>query len=190
MAMSLRAMRLIVAVTGASGVIYAKRLLEELRDRDVEIHLIVSDAGRLVAEEELGGVEALEALADRVYDPNDLRAPPTSGSFRVDGMVIVPASMKTVAAIANGYADNLITRAADVQIKEGRRLIVVPRETPLSPIHLRNLLRLSLMGVRVLPASPAFYHKPESVRGLVDFIVGKILEQLGFSHDLYRPWNP
>jgi len=189
LAMPLRAMRLIVAVTGASGVIYAKRLLEELRKRDVEIHLIVSDAGRLVAEEELGGMEALEALADRVYDLSDLMASPTSGSFKVDGMVIVPASMKTVAAIANGYADNLITRAADVQIKEGRRLIVVPRETPLSPIHLRNLYRLSLLGVRVLPASPAFYHKPESVRELVDFIVGKILEQLGFSHDLYRPWS-
>ncbi len=188
--MPLRAMRLIIAVTGASGVIYAKRLLEELRARDVEIHLIVSEAGRVVVEEELGGVEVLRELADRVYEPNDLRAPPTSGSFKVDGMVIIPASMKTIAAIAGGYADSLITRAADVQIKEGRRLIVVPRETPLSPIHLKNLLWLSLLGVKIIPASPAFYHKPNTVMELVDFIVGKILEQLGFKHQLYRPWSP
>lgn len=190
MTMPLRAMRLIIAVTGASGVIYAKRLLEELRARDVEIHLIVSEAGRVVVEEELGGVEVLRELADRVYEPNDLRAPPTSGSFKVDGMVIIPASMKTIAAIAGGYADSLITRAADVQIKEGRRLIVVPRETPLSPIHLKNLLWLSLLGVKIIPASPAFYHKPNTVMELVDFIVGKILEQLGFKHQLYRPWSP
>jgi len=183
-------MRLIVAVTGASGVPYAKRLLEELRARGVEIHLVISEAGRMVAEEELGGVDKLEALADRVYDPTDLRAPPTSGSFRVDGMVIVPASMKTVAAIAHGYADNLIARAADVQIKEGRRLILVPRETPLSPIHLRNLLGLSLLGVRIVFASPAFYHKPKTVGELIDFIVGKVLEQLGLEHTLYRPWSP
>jgi 4-hydroxy-3-polyprenylbenzoate decarboxylase len=183
-------MRIIVAVTGASGSLYAKRLLEELRTRNVEIHLILSETGSLVAKEELGGVEELKALADEVYDPQDLRAPPTSGSFKVDGMIIVPASMKTVAAIAHGYSGNLITRAADVQLKEGRTLILVPRETPLSPIHLRNLLRLSLLGVKIIPASPAFYHKPKRINDLIDFIVGKILEQLGFEHNLYEPWNP
>lgn len=183
-------MRIIVAITGASGVLYAKRLLEELRARRVEIHLILSETGRLVAEEELGRADELMALADKIYDPGNLRAPPTSGSFRVDGMVIIPASMKTVAAIAHGYSENLITRAADVQIKEGRSLIIVPRETPLNPIHLRNLLRLSILGVRIIPASPAFYYKPKRIDDLVNFIVGKILEQLGFEHNLYEPWNP
>ncbi|RJS88648.1 aromatic acid decarboxylase [Candidatus Bathyarchaeota archaeon] len=183
-------MRVVVAITGASGVVYGRRLLEVLREKGVEVHLIISRAGRLVVREELGlEPESLERLASRAYDPEDLMAPLTSGSFKVDAVVVVPASMKTVAAIASGYSDNLITRAADVALKEGRTLILVPRETPLSALHLENLLRLSRMGVVILPAMPAFYHKPEKIGDLVDFIVGKILDQLGVDHDLYKRWE-
>ncbi|MCD6264258.1 UbiX family flavin prenyltransferase [Candidatus Bathyarchaeota archaeon] len=183
-------MRVVVAITGASGVVYGRRLLEVLREKGVEVHLIISRAGRLVVREELGlEPESLERLASRAYDPEDLMAPLTSGSFKVDAVVVVPASVKTVAAIASGYSDNLITRAADVALKEGRTLILVPRETPLSPLHLENLLRLSRMGVVILPAMPAFYHKPEEIGDLVDFIVGKILDQLGVDHDLYKRWE-
>ncbi len=182
-------MRLIVAVTGASGVIYGKRLLEVLREKGVEIHLVISGAARRVIGHELGGEEGFNSLAHHIYDPMDLDAPITSGSFPVKGMVIVPASMRTIAAISHGYGDNLITRAADVQLKERRPLVLVPRETPLSTIHLENMARLSRMGVCILPAMPAFYHKPESIEELVDFVVGKILDQLGIWHSLYARWG-
>lgn len=183
-------MRIVVAITGASGAIYGKRLLEVLREKDVEVYLIISNAGRLVVKEELRlAPEDLERLAVRAYDPEDLMAPLTSGSFKTEGMVVIPASMKTVASIASGYSDNLITRAADVALKEGRTLILVPRETPLSPVHLENLLKLSRMGVVILPAMPAFYHRPRRVEDLVDFIVGRILDQLGLDHDLYKRWG-
>ncbi|RLI10696.1 aromatic acid decarboxylase [Candidatus Bathyarchaeota archaeon] len=181
-------MRLIVAITGASGAIYGKRLIEALKERGVEVHLIVSESARFVVEHELDDPRILEGMADRVYDPRNLSAPVTSGSFRVDGMVIVPASMKTVAAIASGYCENLVARAADVQLKERRPLIVVPRETPLNAIHLENMAKLSRRGVTILPAMPGFYHRPETIGDLVDFVVGKILDQLGLDHDLYRRW--
>ena len=183
-------MRIVVAITGASGTIYGKRLLEVLRDNAIETHLIISHAGQLVLRDELGlEPKELERLASRTYNPEDLMAPLTSGSFKTDGMVVVPASMKTVAAIASSYSNNLITRAADVTLKEGRKLILVPRETPLSPIHLENLLKLSKIGVVILPAMPAFYHKPRRVEDFVDFIVGKVLDQLGLDHDLYKRWE-
>ncbi len=182
-------MRLIVAVTGASGIIYGKRLLEVLKDKKVETHLIVSDSAEVVAESEIGGTRSLEELAYRVYEPGDLAAPISSGSFKVDGMVIAPASMKTIAALASGYCDNLITRAADVQLKERRPLILVPRETPLHAIHLENMARLSRLGAVVLPAMPGFYHEPKTVDDLVNFVVGKVLDQLGLDHGLYRRWG-
>jgi flavin prenyltransferase len=181
-------MRLIVAITGASGVIYGKRLLEELKKRDIEVHLIVSDAAVKVVASELGAVD-WAALATYAYKPNDLTAPIASGSFKVDAMVIVPTSMKTIGALTSGYCDDLISRAADVQLKEGRRLIVVPRETPLHFIHLRNMARLSRMGVTIVPAMPGFYHGPKTVGDMVDFMVGKILDQLGIEHNLYRRWG-
>ncbi|MEM2893128.1 MAG: UbiX family flavin prenyltransferase [Candidatus Bathyarchaeia archaeon] len=182
-------MRLIVASTGASGMIYGKRLLEVLRDKGVEIHLVVSEAARRVIKHELGRVEIFYQLAHQVYEPWDLEAPITSGSFLVKGMVIVPASMRTIAAISHGYGDNLITRAADVQLKERRPLILVPRETPLSTIHLENMARLSRLGACILPAMPAFYNRPKSIDNLVDFLVGKILDQLGIEHSLYLRWG-
>jgi 4-hydroxy-3-polyprenylbenzoate decarboxylase len=181
-------MRLIVAITGASGTIYGKRLLEEAKRRKIEVHLVVSAAGEKVAEAELGKVDWAK-LATRVYSPDDIAATIASGSFKVDAMVVVPATMKTVGALASGYCDDLISRAADVQMKEGRRLILVPRETPLHAIHLENMAKLSRMGVTILPAMPGFYHEPKTVDDLVNFIVGKILDQLGVDHALYRRWG-
>ena len=128
-------------------------------------------------------------LSSHHYEPDNLLAPLTSGSHIVEAMIIVPASMKTVAAIAAGYSENLITRAADVQLKEKRKLIIVPRETPLHEIHLRNLMILSKLGAIILPAMPGFYHNPKTVNEMVDFIVGKILDQIGIKHELYRKWT-
>ena len=183
-------MHLVVAITGASGVIYGKRLLEVLREKKVETHVIVSKAAEKVVEYELKQTRKdLEKLATHVYDVDDLNAPFMSGSFRTDGMVIVPCTMKTLAGIACGYADNLILRAADVTIKEHRRLVVVPRETPLSVIHLRNMLTLAELGVHVVPAMPAYYHKPKKIGDLVDFVVGKVLDCLSIEHTLYRRWH-
>jgi 4-hydroxy-3-polyprenylbenzoate decarboxylase len=182
-------LRLIVAVTGASGVIYGKRLLEVLREKKVETHLIVSKAAEKVVEHELKlAKKDLEKLATFTYNTDDLNAPFMSGSFKTDGMIIVPCTMKTLAGIACGYADNLILRAADVTIKEHRKLIIVPRETPLSVIHLRNMLTVAELGVSVVPAMPAYYHKPMRIDDLVDFVVGKVLDCLGVEHTLYRRW--
>jgi flavin prenyltransferase len=181
-------MRLIVAITGASGIIYGKRFLEELKKRDFEVHLVVSDAAEEVAKAEFGDVN-WPSLASHFYQPDELTAPIASGSFPVDAMVIVPATMKTIGALANGYCDDLISRAADVQLKEGRGLMIVPRETPLHAIHLENMAKLNRMGVTILPAMPAFYHKPETVDDLVNFIVGKMLDQLGVEHDLFKRWG-
>jgi len=182
-------MKLIVAVTGASGVIYGKRLLEILSENHVEIFLIVSESAKIVAKHELEDVKAFDGLAEHIYGERDFSAPITSGSFRVDGMVIVPATMKTIGAIASGYCENLVTRSADVQLKERRPLIIVPRETPLNAIHLENMAKLSRLGVTILPAMPGFYGKPKTVAEMVDFIVGRILDQLQIPHNLYKRWG-
>jgi len=183
-------LRLIVAITGASGVIYGKRLLEVLREKRVETHLIVSKAAEKVVEHELETTKKdLERLAHHVYSVDDLNAPLMSGSFQTDGMIIIPCSMKTLAGIAHGYSDNLILRAADVTLKERRKLIVVPRETPLSVVHLRNMLSVAELGVAVIPAMPAYYHKPKKIDDLVDFVVGKVLDCLGVEHRLFKRWQ-
>jgi len=181
--------KLVVAVTGASGSIYAENFLRAAKSQGIETHLIVTDAGKTVVGHELGDSETLTGLADFTYEPNDLEAPLASGSIRVDGMVIVPATMKTVAALAHGYNANLVTRAADVHLKEGRPLIVVPRETPLHAVHLENMARLGRLGAVILPAMPGFYHNPESIDDLASFISGKILDQLGVPNKLYRRWG-
>ncbi len=181
-------MRIIVAITGASGAIYGKRLLEVLQGNH-EVHLITSSTSHQLMKHELGMTkDDLAHLVDRVYENRDLAAPLSSGSFTMDAMVIVPCSMKTIAGIAHGYSENLILRAADVTLKEQRTLIVVPRETPVTAIHLRNLLELATLGVIVLPAMPAFYPKPTTIDALVDFVVGKILDALHVHHDLYKRW--
>lgn len=183
-------MRLIVAITGASGAVYGRRLLAVLQNKGVETCLIISQAAERVIERELGmGKKDLARLATHAYDMDDLGAPFMSGSFKTDGMIIIPCTMKTLAGIASGYSDNLILRAADVTIKEGRKLIVVPRETPLSVIHLQNMLRVAKLGVTIIPAMPAFYQKPKHIDDLVDFIVGKVLDYLGIEHQLFNRWT-
>jgi 4-hydroxy-3-polyprenylbenzoate decarboxylase len=183
-------LRLIVAITGASGAIYAKRLLEELNSRNVEIHLVISHNARRIIEHELNvKKEEIEKLANYVYNINDWSSPIVSGSFKVDGMVVIPCSMKTLAGIACGYSDNIILRAADVMLKEGRKLILIPRETPLNINHLRNMLWLAKQGVHIVPAMPAFYHKPKDINDLVNYMVGKILDILDIQHNLYVRWG-
>ncbi len=187
--------RVVVAITGGSGMPYAQRLLEALRGLGLETHVIISDAARLVLAQEMQqGATALEASAHALYTQRDLAAPPASGSWRHLGMVVCPCSMASLAAIASGLGSNLIHRGADVCLKERRKLVLVPRETPLSDIHLENMLRVSRAGAVVLPACPGFYHRPESIADLVDQVVGRILDhldidQLGLKHDLGPRWG-
>lgn len=190
---------LIVAVTGASGAPYAVRLIQQLVAARRPIWLIVSSHGErlLRSETDYSSVDALRTAIgaeqwDRVvtvYDDNDRGAPPASGSARTAGMVICPCSMGTVSAIAHGSSRSLIERSADVTLKERRPLLLVPRETPLGTIHLDNLLTLSRMGVAILPAAPGFYHRPTTVEELVDFVVARVLDQLGVEHDVGRRWG-
>lgn len=182
-------MKLIIAITGASGIIYAKKLLETTKKYEIETHLIITKNAKTVARHEIGEPRQLENLASYNYEPNDLSSPLASGSFETDAMIIVPSSMKTISAIAHGFSSNLVTRAADVHLKERRKLIIVPRETPLNTIHLENMTKLSQMGVVILPAMPAFYHKPKNVEEVTNFIVGKILDQLGLDNKLYNRWG-
>ncbi|MCG2887557.1 MAG: UbiX family flavin prenyltransferase [Vulcanisaeta sp.] len=184
--------RFIVGITGASGVIYGVRFLEAIKRyaSDSEVHLVISNAAVRVLRHELGlDREYIVRFADRVYGEDELDAPIASGSFRHDGMVIIPCSMKTLASIAHGIADNLITRAADVALKERRKLILVIRETPLNLVHIRNMELVTLAGAIVMPASPAFYHRPRSIDDLVNFIVGRVLDLLGIENDLYSRWG-
>ncbi|MGI9952089.1 UbiX family flavin prenyltransferase [Moorellaceae bacterium AZ2] len=183
-------MRVVVAITGATGAIYGIRLLQVLQSLEVETHLILSRWGEKTIEIETPWeVEAVRALATVNYQEDHLEAAVASGSFRHEGMVVVPCSMKTLANIAHGLASNLVSRAADVTLKEGRKLILVPRETPLNAIHLENMLRLARLGVVILPPMPAFYHRPRTLEDLVDHLVGRILDQLGLEHNLYRRWG-
>jgi 4-hydroxy-3-polyprenylbenzoate decarboxylase len=176
-------MKVVVAITGASGVAYGTRLIQVLKERKIETQCVVSEAAKLIIRHEGGEIPG------GCYEEGDIEAPLSSGSYRFDAMVIAPCSMKTLAAIANGYASNLITRCADVAIKEGRKLVIVPRETPLSSIHLDNMLKLAKIGVVILPAMPAFYPKPKKLQDMVDFVVGKILDSLGIENELYGRWG-
>lgn len=183
-------MHIIIAITGSSGVVYGVRLLEACKKLGVETELIVSRAAETLLELELGkSLKDLQKLVTRNYTPDDLTAPIASGSYRVDGMVIAPCSMKTLGAIASGVADDLILRAADVTLKQNRPLVLVPRETPLSLIHLENMVKLKRAGATILPAAPAFYHKPKEISDLIDFVVGRILELFGVEHKLYQRWE-
>lgn len=183
-------MRIIVGITGASGAVYGLRLLEALHKYDCEVHAVVSKLGWQVLNHECGaGSEAIKPYVHTLYDIQDLSACLASGSFLSDGMVIAPCSMRTLGMIANGIGDNLLTRAADVMIKEGRPLVIVPRETPLSQMHLANMLRLAQAGVKILPACPGFYHRPQTIEQLIDMIAGKICDSLQIKHDLYPRWQ-
>lgn len=182
--------KIIVAMTGASGAVLTLALLRRLRALpDWETHFVMSaGAERTVRCELPGGKQQLLSLADRVYDNGDIGAAIASGSFDVSCMAVVPCSMKTLAGIHSGYSDSLILRAADVSLKEGRPLALVPRETPLSPIHLRNLYELSMMGVAIVPPMMGFYHGPQTVEDMVEHAVGKLLDRLGI-HTEYRRWQ-
>jgi len=181
---------LIIGVSGASGTIYAIKLLEALKEANVETHLIISKAAEEIIkfENELSK-EALIKLASQFYEVNDLKALVTSGSYKTDGMIIVPCSMKTLAGVASGYADNLILRAADVTLKEKRPLVLVVRETPLNLIHLENMVKAAKAGAIILPASPAFYHKPKTISDIVNYIVGKILNIFNLPYKFKVEWK-
>ncbi|MBN2518177.1 MAG: UbiX family flavin prenyltransferase [Candidatus Altiarchaeota archaeon] len=181
-------MKIIVGVTGASGVILAKRLLEVLKQRRIETHLVITEEAELIIKHELGKDDP-SRLATYTHPPQDFYATISSGSFKVDGMVVVPCSMKTVGAIANGISHNLLVRAADVCLKQDRKLVLVPRETPLSLVHLRNLVAVKEAGAIILPPIMAFYPKPKDINDMVDFVVGKILDSLGIDNDMYRRWG-
>jgi len=180
----------LVGISGGSGVVYGVRLLQVLKELKIESHLIMTTAATetLVLETD-HKVSDVESIASVSYRINDIAAPPASGSFRTRGMVVIPCSMKTLAGVANGYSDNLLLRAAEVTMKEKRLLVLVPRETPLSRIHIENMLRASDAGALILPAMPAFYPKPKTIEGMVDFLVGKVLDTLGIEHDLYQRWT-
>ncbi len=193
--------RLIVGITGASAVIYGVRLLEILSGyEDIEVHLTISSSGARALHEELGiqvdidnfQLESLLGISSRrifYHHEFDIGTSIASGSFHTEGMIVVPCSMGTVASIAVGISRNLIHRAADVCIKEHRKLVIVPRETPLSSIHLENMLKLSRLGVCVLPAMPGFYHFPKTVDDQIDFVITKILDQFGIDAKLVQRWK-
>lgn len=182
--------RLLIALTGASGLPYGVRLLEVLADLPVEVHLVTSDSARLVYEHEgSGDWDRVVGLANVVHKNADLAAPIASGSFVTQGMVIIPCSITTLGKIASGIGDNLITRAAACMLKERRKLVIVPRETPISTIHLENMTRLSQAGAIIAPAAPAFYNRPQSLHDNLDFMAGRVLDLMGFKTGLYKRWG-
>ena len=183
------ARRLVVGITGASGAVYAVRLLARARVLGLETHLIVTPSGVISAHHELGlGRTELDALADRAYAPGDIGACVASGSFDTAAMVVAPCSMKTLAAVAHGFGDNLLTRAADVTLKERRRLILLVRETPFNLAHLRNMTAVTEMGGIVFPPLPAFYNKPATIDELVDDTVERVLALAGFAQARPLAW--
>ena len=183
-------MKIIVAITGATGAIYGVRILQRLREAGAETHLVISRWGaRTLLHETPFSREQVEALATVTYAPADMGAAISSGSFRTDGMVIAPCSAKTLAAVAHGFGENLVHRAADVVLKERRRLVLVVREAPLSDIHLENMLKLSRMGAVVLPPMPAFYNHPRTVDDVVDHTVSRVLDQFGLETSGAARWT-
>jgi 4-hydroxy-3-polyprenylbenzoate decarboxylase len=183
-------LKIVVGITGATGSVIGVRLLEAMREAGVETHLILSKWGARTMVHETGrSVEEVSALAACSYNPNDQGAAVSSGSFLTDGMVIAPCSMRTLAAIATGQGEHLVHRAADVVLKEKRRLVLVVRESPLNEIHLENMLKLARMGVTILPPMPGFYNRPKSIEEMVDHMVMRILDQFGIHLDLAGRWG-
>jgi flavin prenyltransferase len=182
--------RIVIGFSGASGIIYGIRLLEILHSINIQTYLIISEWAKKNIEIETDkNLEYVKSLSSINYENFKLDASVSSGSFLHDGMVIVPCSMKSLSSIANGYDDTLISRAASVTLKESRKLILVPRETPLSRIHLENMIKLHDAGAIILPAMPGFYHRPSTIDEIVDHLVGKILDQLKIKHDLFTRWK-
>lgn len=182
--------RIVLAITGATGALYGIKLLNEFNHAGVETHLIISDSAKKTIELETDYyLSDLETTNSQQHANSNIAAPPASGSFLHDGMVVAPCSMKTLSAIANGYADNLINRAADVAIKERRKLILLVRETPLSPIHLENMLKLARLGVIIMPPVMSFYHLPNSIEDMMKQLMGRIFDQLQIETSLVKRWT-
>ena len=182
--------RIVVGIAGASGVTYGVRCLSLLRDMDIETHLVISGSGKrnIKIETEYTPSE-VEAMADYVYDDKDVGASIASGSFLTDGMVVVPCTIKTLSGIANSYTTNLLVRAADVTLKEKRKLVMVVRETPLHKGHLRLMSMAADMGAHILPPVPSFYHMPKTIDDIINQTIGKIFDYLGVEHNLFRRWR-
>lgn len=182
---------IVIAITGASGVVYGVELVKALKELNIETGLMISDSAKIVMKYELNdcNLEEIESLAGHYFEANEIDSSINSGSFKFDSMVIIPCSMKTVSAIANGYASNSISRVADVALKERRNLVLVPRETPLRDVHLENMLRISKEGGIILPAMPAFYHEPKDIKDMTDFIVGKVLDVLRIDNEMFKRWE-
>ncbi len=177
-------------MTGASGAILGIKFLEELKNLEIKTELIISEKAEIIIKAETNySIEDVRKLAAINYEVNDLTAAPSSGSYVIENMVVIPCSMKTLAAVANGYSDNLISRVADVMIKERRRIILVVRETPLSAIHLENMLKLTRLGVVIFPPVPSFYHNPKNVDDIINHTIGRILDQTGIEIDIKRWGN-
>jgi 4-hydroxy-3-polyprenylbenzoate decarboxylase len=184
------AKRIVIGISGASGVTYGVRMLDVLRETDFETHLIISNAGRLNIEIETSYKPAdVEAMADFVYDHKDMAASLASGSFLTEGMVVVPCTIKSLSGIANSYNENLLVRTADVTLKEKRKLVLVVRETPLHVGHLRLMTQAAEMGAHILPPVPSFYHQPETIEDIIDQTIGKVFDYMGIEHDLFRRWG-
>ena len=178
---------MLVAMTGASGAILGIKLLEQLKKLEIETELVISEKAEIIIKTETDyNVKEVRQLATKNYEVNDLTAAPASGSYKVDKMIVIPCSMKTLAAVANGYSNNLISRVADVMIKERRRLILVVREAPLNAIHLENMLKLTRLGVVIFPPIPSFYHKPQYIDDIINHTIGRILDQAGIEIGIKR----
>jgi len=184
-------MTLIIGITGASGVIYGIRLLEVLSEmKEVKTHLIISEAGEINIKKETNWeIESVKALANFSYDINDIGARLASGSFKRDGMIVIPCTVKTMSALANSYAENLLTRAGDVTLKERSKLVLVVREAPLHLGHIRDMERLTEMGAIIFPPLPAFYLNPKTIQDIIDHTVGRVLDIFGIEHNLFRRWS-
>jgi len=182
--------RIIVGITGASGVIYGIRLLEVLKKKKIETHLILTEAAKKnILRETIFTVGDVEKLASEFYDVRNLAAPPSSGSFKTDGMVIAPCTVKTLSGVACSFNENLLIRSADVTLKEKRKIILVIRETPLHKGHLELMLRITELGGIILPPIPAFYHSPSRIEDLIDHTIGRVLDLLEIDNDLYQRWR-
>ncbi len=183
-------MKLVIGITGSTGVIYGIRILEVLKQCKIQTHLVITEwAKKCLAMETDYKLDQLKTLATEYSDDSNLASGISSGTYRHDGMIVIPCSMKTLSSIANGYDETLVARAAGVTLKESRKLVLVTRETPLTAINLENMLKLSRLGVVILPPVPGFYTKPKSIEQIIDHTVGKCLDQFGIDHDLYKRWG-
>lgn len=181
---------IIVCITGASGVVYAKRLLEELKGKSVKTTLIISNSAKKIIKHELKlELDEFKKLSDNYYENDNFFSPVASGSHKFSAAVVVPCSMKTLSSVATGYSDNLIGRVCDIALKERRKLLIVPREMPFSTIHLENMTKLSKLGVSIIPPAPGFYNDPKTVDDLVNFVVGRILDNLGVENNIFKRWG-